>query len=227
MVHAAHERRSYAQFCPLARTLDVLGERWTLLIVRELMTGPRRFTDLRTYLPGLAPALLTQRLRALEDAGLVERTELPPPAARTVYALTDRGLELEGVVYELARFGIPYLDTPSEEQPLHPHLLAHGIKTLTQIEALPRRAFTVQLLLDEGDYTVRIAAPRPGPLVARVRVDRGRADDANVAVRGSLAVALWVRQGVMAFDDAIAQRLLMVEGAARDVETTRDLFGWN
>src|SRR2546421_5058094 len=94
-----HARRSYEQFCPLARALDVLGERWTLLVVRELLLGPRRFSDLRAHLPGIAPALLTQRLRDLEAAGLVRRAELPPPAARTVYELTERGRGLDAVVY--------------------------------------------------------------------------------------------------------------------------------
>ena len=79
------------QYCPIARALDVLGDRWTLLILRELVNGDQRFTDLRTNLPGIAPTVLTQRLRALTEEGLVTTKELPPPAARSVYTLTERG----------------------------------------------------------------------------------------------------------------------------------------
>lgn len=84
-------KRSYDQYCPLACALDLLGERWTLLIVRDLLLGPKRYGDLHRGLPGLATDLLTERLRALEEAGIVQRRELPPPAAATVYELTDRG----------------------------------------------------------------------------------------------------------------------------------------
>ena len=84
--------RSYHQNCPIAKGLDVLGERWTLLILRELIGGPRRYGDLRAQLPGIATNLLADRLRELEDAGLVDREELPPPIARTVYTLSETGL---------------------------------------------------------------------------------------------------------------------------------------
>ncbi len=222
----ARERRSYEQFCPLARALDVLGERWTLLLVRELLVGPMRFSDLRAHLPGMGPALLTQRLRDLEASGLVQRTELPPPAARTVYELTDRGRTLEPVVYEFARFGLPYLDMPTEEQPLSPHLLPHGLKTLVVAEALPRRAFVVHLALDEGDFTMRVAPPQPGPPITRVTVEPGLSGRADVTIRGSAGVVLWVRQGALSFDDPRAQELLGVDGDVRAVDAVRALFGF-
>ena len=87
-------RRNYDQDCPIANGLDVLGERWTLLILRELVGGPRRYSDLRAQLPGIATNLLAQRLDELQQAGVVERTELPPPIARTVYTLSDDGWRL-------------------------------------------------------------------------------------------------------------------------------------
>src|SRR6202012_2068158 len=83
--------RSYNQNCPIARGLDILGERWTLLILRELVGGPRRYGDLRAQLPGIATNLLAERLKELQDAGLVERADLPAPLGRTVYSLSDRG----------------------------------------------------------------------------------------------------------------------------------------
>src|SRR5947209_5778766 len=84
----------YQQYCPLARALDIVGDRWTLLIVRELTPGPRRFTDLIDGLPGISRKLLTERLRALEHDGVVAHRELPPPAARQVYELTHDGRDL-------------------------------------------------------------------------------------------------------------------------------------
>src|SRR6266478_2978003 len=99
MYHEDQERNSmpehrYQQFCALARALDVAGDRWTLLIVRELAPGPRRFTDLIDGLPGVSRKLLTDRLRDLERDGIIARKELPPPAARQVYELTHDGRDL-------------------------------------------------------------------------------------------------------------------------------------
>jgi len=99
--------RSYQQNCPIAKGLDVLGERWTLLILRELIGGPRRYGDLRGQLPGIATNLLADRLRELEDAGLVDREELPPPVARTVYTLSQTGWrKVLPVVKAIATFGL-------------------------------------------------------------------------------------------------------------------------
>ena len=110
MVH-----RSYDQYCPIAAALDVVGDRWTLLIMRELTTGDRRFTDLRAALPGIAPNLLADRLRELQADGLVEQRELPPPAARTVYAATAAGREVVPVLRSLARFGVARLGPPGDD----------------------------------------------------------------------------------------------------------------
>src|SRR5215212_10227581 len=98
--------KRYAQYCPVARSLDLLGERWTLLVVRDLLMGPQRYTDLREGLPGIATDLLTARLRALEQAGYVQRRQLPRPASVTVYELTEAGQGLAPVVLQLARIGM-------------------------------------------------------------------------------------------------------------------------
>ena len=100
-------QRTYNQNCPVAKGLDVLGERWTLLILRELVGGPRRYSDLRTELPGIATNLLADRLRGLEQTGLVDRTELPRPIARTVYALSELGWrKVPPVLKAIAAFGL-------------------------------------------------------------------------------------------------------------------------
>jgi DNA-binding HxlR family transcriptional regulator len=104
--------KTYDQYCPIAEALDAVGERWTLLIARELLAGPQRFTDLRGGLPGIPPNLLSSRLRELEEDGLIARRELPPPAARTVYELTEEGRGLEPTLRALARWGMRRLPPP-------------------------------------------------------------------------------------------------------------------
>ena len=107
--------RTYGQYCPIAAGLDLIGDRWTLLMLRELSMGDRRFTDLRAALPGIAPNLLTERLRSLQAIGLITAVELPPPAARSVYSLTEDGKRIEPVLRSVARFGAAYLSgEPSE-----------------------------------------------------------------------------------------------------------------
>jgi DNA-binding HxlR family transcriptional regulator len=97
--------RSYADGCPAAHALDLVGERWSLLVVRELVLGPKRFTDIRAGLHGASANVLSQRLRDLETHGVVKKRRLPPPAASQVYELTDWGRELEPVIVQLLRWG--------------------------------------------------------------------------------------------------------------------------
>jgi DNA-binding HxlR family transcriptional regulator len=111
IVAGVHTRRNYNQNCPIARGLDVLGERWTLLILREMVGGPRRYGDLRVQLPGIATNLLADRLRELDEAGLIDRTELPPPVARTVYTLSEAGWrKVPPVLQAIASFGLDLLE---------------------------------------------------------------------------------------------------------------------
>src|SRR5918999_7543 len=110
----------YQQYCALARALDVVGNRWTLLILRELRPGPRRFTDLVEGLPGISRKLLSERLRDLEQDGIVTRTELPPPAARHVYELTDDGRELAVAMGPLAVWGMRRLGLLTADQSFQP-----------------------------------------------------------------------------------------------------------
>jgi DNA-binding HxlR family transcriptional regulator len=121
MISGVAMQKTYDQNCPVAKCLDVLGERWTLLILRELLGGPRRYIDLRTQLPGVATNLLADRLRGLEQAGLVDRTELPPPIARTVYALSELGWrKVPPVLKAIATFGLDQLEpTDSALTPLN------------------------------------------------------------------------------------------------------------
>jgi hypothetical protein len=115
---------------------------------------------------------------------------------------------------------------PTDDQPLQPHLLAHGLKTMVVAEGLPRRAFVAHLALDEGDFTMRVAPPQPGPQIMRLSVEPGATSRTDVTIRTSAGVAMWVRQGVLSYDEAHEQGLLDIEGSGRAVETARAMFGF-
>ncbi len=115
--------RSYNQFCGIARALDIVGERWTLLIIRELLLGPRRFKDLQKGLPGIGTNLLSDRLKKLQRFELLRQRELPPPAASTVYELTPRGEKLRPAVEMLGDWGTQFLDTTGEKELVSPRWL--------------------------------------------------------------------------------------------------------
>lgn len=121
-------RRNYGQYCALARSLDVIGERWTLLIVRDLLLGPKRFKDLLEGLPGIGRNLLAERLKKLQFGGLVQRTTLPPPAGSRVYELTEIGLQLRPVVIELSRWGLQYLEAPRFGDEMRPAWLINTMQ---------------------------------------------------------------------------------------------------
>ncbi len=117
--------RSYGQLCAVAKALDAVGDRWTLLIVRELLIrGAARYTDLRNGLPGIATNLLAERLRELEQSGIVRRYDAPPPIATTLFGLTARGRELEPVLDALGRWGGPLLANSDPDDAFHTHWLA-------------------------------------------------------------------------------------------------------
>jgi DNA-binding HxlR family transcriptional regulator len=120
--------KRYDQYCPVAHALDLVGERWALLIVRELIHGPKRYTDLVEHLPGIGTNILAARLRALEDCGIITKRTLPPPAASRVYELTEYGLGLRTVLRELALWGARSLGPPSGEDELYPGWLANALE---------------------------------------------------------------------------------------------------
>jgi DNA-binding HxlR family transcriptional regulator len=147
--------RRYGQFCPLAKALDVLGERWTLLIVRELLSGPKRFTDLRKGLAGLATDLLAARLRDLQEAGVIIRRDVPPPTPATVYELTERGIALKPAILELARWGRPLLRNPADDR-LPDSALLLGLEAAFHPEAAVGLDETYDLEVDGERVTVLV-----------------------------------------------------------------------
>jgi DNA-binding HxlR family transcriptional regulator len=179
-------KRSYGDRCGVARALDVVGERWALLVVRDLLLGPKRFTDLRAGLPHVSPDVLSQRLRELEEAGIVRRTKLPPPASARVYELTARGQSLQPIVIELGRWGSqePF---PDEEARLNPDSAVIALITTFDPGAADGRDETFELRLDDQPFRLRVAG---GELDAA----RGTADPAIATIAtdpATLAEVLW------------------------------------
>jgi DNA-binding HxlR family transcriptional regulator len=156
--------KSYAdQYCPVAEALDAVGERWTLLIVRELLTaGPQRFTDLRAGLPGIPPNLLSSRLRELEEGGLIARRELPPPAARTVYELTEEGRGLEPVLRALARWGMHRLPPPDNDAVSPAAAVRAGLVVYARPKATSAPERTWAAHIGDEVFTVQLAGGRVG-----------------------------------------------------------------
>jgi DNA-binding HxlR family transcriptional regulator len=146
-------KREYAQSCSLARALDSVGERWSLLVVRELALGPLRFSELARAVGGAPTDVLTRRLRDLERQGIVARRELAPPAAATVYELTELGRGLERPMLELARWGME-LQTAADVAGLGPSSLPGALRTI--LRPPPELAATVGLRSDGQSFALRI-----------------------------------------------------------------------
>jgi DNA-binding HxlR family transcriptional regulator len=132
-------RKRYDAYCPVAHALCLVGERWALLVVLELMHGPKRYTDLVEHLPGIGTNILASRLRDLEKGGIVTKRKLPPPAASRVYELTDYGQELRPVIRELALWGARSLGPPTAEDELFPGWLENALDTVLAPIAPPGR----------------------------------------------------------------------------------------
>jgi DNA-binding HxlR family transcriptional regulator len=134
----------YGQFCPVSKAMELLDERWTMLVVRELLLGSKHFNELRRGVPKMSPALLSKRLKALTRAGVVDRVEVD---GRTTYSLTQCGQELGEVVDALGRWGVRWIGELGEED-LDPHLLLWDMQRTIPVDAWPRSRTTVAFQLD-------------------------------------------------------------------------------
>jgi DNA-binding HxlR family transcriptional regulator len=179
-------KRTYGDRCGVARALDAVGERWALLVVRELLLGPKRFTDLRAGLPNLSPDVLSQRLRELEQADLLRRRKLAPPASSRVYELTDRGLALEPVVLELGRWGSEAA-FPAGDAAFGADSFVIALKTLFEGGVADGVDVSVDLRLGEDGFRSRVAG-------GRLEIARGSAEKPDATIEsdpGTLAAVLW------------------------------------
>jgi DNA-binding HxlR family transcriptional regulator len=206
--------KTYNQNCPVAKGLDVLGERWTLLILRELIGGPRRYSDLRAELPGIATNLLADRLRGLEHAGLVDRTELPPPVARTVYALSELGWrKVPPVLKAIATFGLDQVE-------------------LTDSDCTPLNGFLAGILLGfEPALAADVSASYGVEIDGRAfefAVDRGELRAARysfaVTVNATSADLITARLGATAAQRKSALRRVRFDGDDHAVQVMRHVF---
>jgi DNA-binding HxlR family transcriptional regulator len=178
--------RTYGDLCGIARALDVVGERWAVLVVRELILGPKRFTDLRAGLPNVGPDVLAQRLRELEAAGVLRRRTLAPPAGSRVYELTERGRALEPVLLELGRWGT-FAPVPAGDPPLGVDSTVIALRTLFDAGEAGAVAGTYELRLGDQVFRAEVGG-------GELELERGEAPGARATISSdpmTLAAVLW------------------------------------
>jgi DNA-binding HxlR family transcriptional regulator len=197
--------RDYEQNCGLARALDVIGERWTLLIVRELLLGPKRFTDLLDGLPGIPPSLLSARLKEMQATGVVTKEILPPPAASTIYRLTAAGAELEGTVLALGRWGVQFGRRPRSTDVSRSGSLAIALRALFQPDAAVGLRETYELRLPDGPVRLTIDD-------RVLTVEKGPAQNPRVALAGKQITVMSVLAGQLAAGEATRRGHLKILG---------------
>ncbi|MDQ3922582.1 MAG: winged helix-turn-helix transcriptional regulator [Actinomycetota bacterium] len=209
-------KRTYCDGCAAAHALDLVGERWALLVVRELLLGPKRFTDLRAGLPGVSPNVLAQRLRELERAGVVRRGKLPPPAASRVYELTDWGLELEPVIVRLGRWGA--------RSPSKPRDAALGVDSLvlsfrTMFDPLAADGLTAsyELRLGEDRFRAEVAD-------SRFEIVRGSAERPEATIETDAATLAALVYDGRHLPEAVRSGDVKIEGDESAVERFLRLF---
>ena len=210
-------RRLYQQYCALARALDVAGDRWTLLIVRELAPGPRRFTDLIDGLPGVSRKLLTERLRMLERDGIVARTELPPPAARQVYELTEDGHDLATAMSPLIAWGARRIGDRQAEEGFHARWPAVGMAGLADREAAKGVSETYQYLVGDSAFHFTVDD-------GSIEVHDGRAEDPSVVVTTGEETWADIASGKTEASSAAATGALTVAGDPRAAKRLGKIF---
>jgi DNA-binding HxlR family transcriptional regulator/putative sterol carrier protein len=210
------KRRTYDDGCAAAHALDLVGERWALLVVRELLLGPKRFTDLRAGLPGASPNVISQRLRDLEGAGIVRRRKLPPPAASRVYELTEWGEELEPVIVRLGRWGA--------RSPSKPRDAALGVDSLvlsmrTMFDPRATEGFGASYELRFGEDRFRAVVDD-----GRFEISRGSAEGADAIVEADSNTLAGLLYAGRPLAEALESGDLKVEGNRAAFERFLGLF---
>lgn len=191
---SATRNRWYDDACGTAHALELVGERWSLLIVRELMLGPRRFGDLKASLPGISANVLTQRLESLEGAGVLMRRKLPPPASVQVYELTPWGLEAEEAIKALGRWAARSPDH-DPTLPLSPVSLMLSFRTMFDTDRAGKAAMVLGFRFGAEAFTVRVA---DGVLTAT----RGDSDEAQVRIEATPEAVAGIIYGGAGLDTA-------------------------
>jgi DNA-binding HxlR family transcriptional regulator len=202
----------YDQFCPLARASEVLAERWTLLVVRELLLGPQRFSDLRRRLPGLSTSVLSTRLRALEERGLVSRRLLPPPAASTIVELTELGRALRPVVIAMATWGIRLMEPRRPGDHYEPSWLRLGLMIVIGPDPTPARCFELRAPDENDEVVVFVAGGAAGTRLYDVGTRPPETQRIDATLRGDAKLLLDIVIGAVDPLRALASGDLVLEG---------------
>jgi DNA-binding HxlR family transcriptional regulator len=208
--------RTYDDGCAAAHALDLVGERWALLVVRELLLGPKRFTDIRVGLPNASPNVLAQRLRELEAAGVVRRRKLPPPAASRVYELTEWGMELEPVIIRLGRWGARSPARPRDAG-LGVDSLILSFRTMFDPRAAEGLDASYELRFGEDCFHAEVAD-------GRFAIARGSSDRPDAIIEadpGTLAAVVYEE---LQLDEALRSGNIKIEGDEPAVERFLTFF---
>jgi DNA-binding HxlR family transcriptional regulator len=208
--------RTYSDACAAAHALDLIGERWALLVVRELLLGPKRFTDLRAGLPNASPNVLAQRLRELEGAGVVRRRKLPPPAASRVYELTEWGEELEPVIISLGRWGARSPSRPRDAE-LGVDSLILSFRTMFDPVAAEGLEAVYELRFGEESFSAVVAD-------GRFEIERGGAEEPDAIIESDPATLAALAYEGASLDGAVRSGELRIEGEREAVERFLGLF---
>jgi len=209
--------RSYRQYCAVARGLDIVGERWTLLIVRELLTGPKRYKDLLAGLPGIGTNLLAARLRELEEQGIVTRRVLPPPAGSSVYELTEIGQALEPAITALGRWGYRFLGVRREDDFLSANAYLLAMRAAFRPDAAAGVTTSYELGIGHQVFDVRVTDGR-----CTTREGRPGAPDVVMTLDVSTLGALL--GGELSAAEALARRQVEIEGEAAALQRFVSMF---
>ena len=194
MAPPAETRKRYGQFCGLARSLDVVGDRWTLLVIRELLIGPRRYSELQAGLPGIATNLLAERLRQLKRDGLVDRRLEQEPEDGTKYVLTRRGESLRSVIEGLVRWSDPLMSSGIGTDEFRPAWLAVALPAL--VKARPSEPVSMSVETAGEHLLLEVS-------VAGVTAKLGKVDDVDVTLKAEPGVILGLASGALTIQDAL------------------------
>jgi len=198
-------KRSYNQYCGLAAALDVLGERWTLLLLRDLLLGPKRFKDLLDGLPGIGTGLLSHRLKELETAGVITKATLPPPAGSTVYQLTSDGESLRPVLLGLTRWGMTRLGEPSANHYIDAEALALAVAARFNPAAADDADGRYQLTIDGRPFRLDITDDH-------IDVRVGPTDRPRVSITADTGTLIALTNGTRTLADSLAEGTITLDG---------------
>lgn len=208
--------RVYNQYCPVARVLDVVGERWSLLIVRELLLGPRRFTDLAQGLPGIGTSVLTARLKQLEQNDLVVKRTLPAPAASVVYELTPDALGLAGVLAAMADWGMTLLGRPGDDEHVQGRWLVLSLAVTTKdAQSVPEA--TYELRIDDDVLHIRAVDGHFQP-------SQGPAPNPDATITMSAATLAAIASGDLDVPDPQADSRIALHGNVTGAQRLLEAF---